>query len=330
MNDALGGVEMRLGFDHVERRLQRLRIRRAIGLVKEGARQPTCEAFRADRPRLAMTVDVEIGVAGPVRYMEQIDGLRESEQYVGLRLRPPARSNTGFLGDRLVERGDAAACALESGTQGFEGGAIGLSQIGERSEDLRSEGRARISCRIFDQAGERIAEFAVDDVRLDALGGARAASFALSRVVEPIGDLLRRPFAERLREQGEPGALPRPRAVARGAPHVAALVARLQGGRGHRLDERRRPWRRKAATREEGAEHERRVVAAADLGVRARELRDGGEAARALDEIVAVDLGDLARPLARPFDRLAADVRRGRKDGRRPCEPRAGRSCPSP
>ena len=72
MNDALGGVEKRLGLDHVERRLQRLRIWRAMGLVEEGARQPACEAFRADRPRLAMTVDVKIGVAGPVRHMEQI------------------------------------------------------------------------------------------------------------------------------------------------------------------------------------------------------------------------------------------------------------------
>ena len=46
------------------------------------------------------------------------------------RLGTPARNaNAAFLGDGLVERGDAAACPLELRPQRLEGGAIGLLQI---------------------------------------------------------------------------------------------------------------------------------------------------------------------------------------------------------
>ena len=173
MNLTLVGVVMGFGLDHVERRRHGFRARSAIGLVEESPRQPAVEAPRTNEPRLAMTLDVEIGVAGQVRRMKQVGGLGEPEQDVGLRLRPRVRDAASALfGERVVERGDAAAGALEPGPQGLEGGAIGLLQFGERRQDLGSEGRSWIGRRLLDEIGERID--GVDnvlDVRLDAIRG---------------------------------------------------------------------------------------------------------------------------------------------------------------
>ena len=127
MNLTLVSVIMGFGFDHIESRRHGFRARSAIGLVEESPRQPAVEALRANEPRLAVALDVEIGVAGQVRRMKQVGGLREPEQDVGLRLRPRVRGAASALfGERVVERGDAAAGALESGPQGLEGGAIGF------------------------------------------------------------------------------------------------------------------------------------------------------------------------------------------------------------
>ena len=58
---------MRLGLDHVHRRLQRLGTRRAAGRLEVASREPSAEAFDADRPGLTVAVDVEVGIAGPIR-----------------------------------------------------------------------------------------------------------------------------------------------------------------------------------------------------------------------------------------------------------------------
>src|SRR6516162_1981425 len=60
MDDALGRIEMRLGLDHVQSRLQSLRARCALGRLEEPARQPAAKALATDRPSLAMAIDVEI------------------------------------------------------------------------------------------------------------------------------------------------------------------------------------------------------------------------------------------------------------------------------
>ena len=67
MDDAFRRIEMRLGLDHVQRRLQRLRTRRALRRLEEAARQPAAKALGADRPGLPVAVDVEVGEAGSVR-----------------------------------------------------------------------------------------------------------------------------------------------------------------------------------------------------------------------------------------------------------------------
>ena len=127
MNLTLVGVIMGFGFDHVERRRHGFRARSAVGLVEESPRQPAVESPRTNEPRLAVALDVEVGVAGQVRRMKQVGGLGEPKQDVGLRLRPRVRDAASALfGERVVERSDAAAGALESGPQGLEGGAIGL------------------------------------------------------------------------------------------------------------------------------------------------------------------------------------------------------------
>ena len=84
MDDTFGRVEMRLGLDHVERRLQCLGTRRALRRLKEAACQPAAEALGADWPGLAMAVDVEVGEAGSVRRVKQLGRLREVDQDIGL------------------------------------------------------------------------------------------------------------------------------------------------------------------------------------------------------------------------------------------------------
>ena len=80
MDDAFRRIEMRLGLDHVQRRLQRLRTRRALGRLEEAARQPAAEALGADRPGLAMAVDVEVGEAGAVRRVLRSDRIAKIER----------------------------------------------------------------------------------------------------------------------------------------------------------------------------------------------------------------------------------------------------------
>ena len=142
---------MGLGLDHIQRRLQRLRTRRAFSRLEEAPRQPAAEALGADRPGLAVAVDVEIGEAGSVRRVEQFGGLREFDQNVGLRRSAPANI-AAFLGDSFVECGDAATGFLEPGAQQLEGGAIVLLQRGEPLQHFAREGCARIDCRFLDQA----------------------------------------------------------------------------------------------------------------------------------------------------------------------------------
>jgi hypothetical protein len=123
MDRALRRIEMGLGLDHVQRRLQRLGTRRPGGRLEEAPRQPTAEAFSSDWPGLAMAVDVEIGEAGSVGRMKKFGGLGEFNQDVGLLWSTPAKI-PAFLSDGLVERCDAAARLLELRTQRLEGSAV--------------------------------------------------------------------------------------------------------------------------------------------------------------------------------------------------------------
>ena len=89
--------------------------------------------------------------------MKQVGCLGETEQDVGLRLGPRVRGAApAFLGEGVVEGGDAATCALEFGPQGLEGGAISLLQIGDRGQYLRRKRRSGIRRRLLDQPRERI------------------------------------------------------------------------------------------------------------------------------------------------------------------------------
>ena len=126
--------------------------------LEEAARQPAAEALGADRPGLAMAVDVEVGEAGAVRRVEQLGGLREVDQDVGLRRAAPARF-AALLGDGLVERRHPAAGLLQLRAQRLEGGAIVLLQRREPFQHFRREGGAGIGGGPLDQAVQRIADF---------------------------------------------------------------------------------------------------------------------------------------------------------------------------
>src|ERR1700677_633669 len=143
-------IEMRLGLDYVQRRLQGFRTRRASRLLEEAPGEPAAESLSADRPGFAMAVDVEVCETGAIRRMEQLGGLREVDQYVGLRRAAPAYVAT-FLGNRLVEGGDPAACFLQLRAQQLESGAVLLSQARESLKDFRGECGTRVGGALFGQ-----------------------------------------------------------------------------------------------------------------------------------------------------------------------------------
>ena len=102
MDHAFGCIEMRLRLDHVQRRLQRLRIGRTLCRLEEAARQPTTERSAADRPSLPVAIDVEVSEAGVVRGVKQFGRLCQVDQDVGLRRVAPAHPAI-LLRNRLVE-----------------------------------------------------------------------------------------------------------------------------------------------------------------------------------------------------------------------------------
>src|SRR5262249_45501378 len=108
---ALRRIKVRLGFNHVERRCQRLGTRRSLRRVVETTSQPTAEALGADRPGLAMAIDIEIGKTGVVRGMEQLGRLRQPNQDVGL-LRAASARVAALFSYRFVERRPPAAGTL--------------------------------------------------------------------------------------------------------------------------------------------------------------------------------------------------------------------------
>ena len=105
-------IEMRLGLDHVQRRLQRFRTRCAARLLEEAAGEPAAKTLSADRPGFAMAVDVEIGEAGAIRRVEQLGGLCEADQDIGLR-RPAPAWRPALLGDGVIERRHPASGFLQ-------------------------------------------------------------------------------------------------------------------------------------------------------------------------------------------------------------------------
>jgi hypothetical protein len=157
MDHAFGCIEMRLRLDHVQRRLQRLGTWRALGRLVEAARQPAAEAPSADRPSLAMAVDVEIGEGAAVRGVEQLGRPRQVNQYIGL-LRAAPRRFSVLLRYGLVERRYPAACLLQFCPKRFECGTIVLLQRYDPLKYFRHERRARISNGSIDQSFQRITD----------------------------------------------------------------------------------------------------------------------------------------------------------------------------
>ena len=82
----LGTVEVRLCLDGVKRRLHRLGSGRSSDLVEEATPQPTLEMSAADRPCLAVSIDLDIGVSLGVCAMKQSSAIGEANQQVGLAL----------------------------------------------------------------------------------------------------------------------------------------------------------------------------------------------------------------------------------------------------
>ena len=76
MDDTFRRIEMRLGLEHVQRRLQRFRTRSAACFLIEAAGKPAAKALGADWPSFAMAVDVKVGEADAVRRVAQFDSLR--------------------------------------------------------------------------------------------------------------------------------------------------------------------------------------------------------------------------------------------------------------
>src|SRR5262245_8249618 len=118
MDFALQAIEMGFGLDDVQCGLQRLRVRRAFGRLKEAPRQPVLEPLSTNGMGFAVAVDDDIGEAGSIRCMEQLRSLREGDQDIGLLRLPPAAISVFTSAAAIVAR-------LASGS------AIGLTVIGD-------------------------------------------------------------------------------------------------------------------------------------------------------------------------------------------------------
>ena len=73
-------VVLRLRLDDAERRRYRFAVRRPAGLLEETPLQPAPEAPRLDRPRLAMPVDLDVGVGDLVGGVEKLGRLGQRDQ----------------------------------------------------------------------------------------------------------------------------------------------------------------------------------------------------------------------------------------------------------
>src|SRR5262249_50632303 len=120
-----------------------LRTRCSLRRLKEAARQPAAEALGADRPGLAMTVDVEIGEACAVRRMEQLGRLCQLNQDVGL-LRAASARVAALPGDRLVKLGHPAAGFSQLRPQRLKGGTVVFLQCAKPFERIGHKGYAGI------------------------------------------------------------------------------------------------------------------------------------------------------------------------------------------
>ena len=117
------GVEVCRSFHDAEHRLQRLRIYGTTGGSEERLRQPAPELLVANRPRLAMPVDVDVHETRALGRMEQRRRIRQLDQGVSLRWSTPRRF-ASRLGNGFVERRDPNAGIFESRAQTLEGAGI--------------------------------------------------------------------------------------------------------------------------------------------------------------------------------------------------------------
>ena len=84
--------------------------------------EPAAKALVADRPGLAMSVDLQIRVAGAIRCMKKLGVCYQADQNVGL-LRRAIRLVAALVCEGLVELGNPAASLLELRPQSLKGGA---------------------------------------------------------------------------------------------------------------------------------------------------------------------------------------------------------------
>ena len=171
---------MCLRFDHVECRVQCFGIRCPSSRLEEPPRQPAAKAFVADRPSLAMAIDLQIRVSGAVRCMEKLEVCREANQDVCL-LRRAILLIVVLVGEKFIELGNPAASVLELRSQGLKGGAIVFLEHREPFEHLWCKGCTRVGGSPFHQALQRIADFLG---RVDG-GGNRIFSFSLLIEIVP-------------------------------------------------------------------------------------------------------------------------------------------------
>lgn len=80
----LGRIELRSGFQHAERLLDRVRTRRALRALIEAACQPMLEPLAAERPILLVTIQLKAGVTDVIAITEKLGRRCQLDQNVGL------------------------------------------------------------------------------------------------------------------------------------------------------------------------------------------------------------------------------------------------------
>ena len=140
----LRGIEMCTGLNDVQRRVQRLRVWRALCRLKKPSREPAPKSFAADDPCLAVTVNLQVRVSGAVRCVEKYCVSRQSEQYVGLRRAAPTRFSA-HLCNCFVYCGNATTSLFQLGAIRLECSPIVFFQCSETLKNVNSKRRTRIA-----------------------------------------------------------------------------------------------------------------------------------------------------------------------------------------
>jgi hypothetical protein len=92
------GVVLRPRLDDANRRREHFRIWHPPGFLEETPSQPAAKTARFDRPRLAMSIDLNVGVGGFVGRLKEFGRLRHRDHDVGL-VRGTAARFAALFGD---------------------------------------------------------------------------------------------------------------------------------------------------------------------------------------------------------------------------------------